>query len=190
MKTLTEALESLLAAMDRLEIPYEVGGSVASSAHGIPRMTMDVDLVVDMAPDKIGQFVNEVRDEFYADATQMREAFTAGRATNLIHLTGGWKFDLFPLRADEYSQAEFARRAFREIQPNSGARIECSVSSMEDTLLRKLEWFRAGGEISERQWSDVVGMWNAGGSRADMEYLRHWAKRLGLDDLLEKLTGS
>lgn len=190
MKTLTEALESLLAALDRLEIPYEVGGSVASSAHGIPRTTLDVDLVVDMAPDKIEQFVNEVRDEFYADAAQMREAFTAGRATNLIHLTGGWKFDLFPLLTDEYSRVEFARRAFREIQPNSGTSLECSLSSMEDTLLRKLQWFRAGGEISERQWSDLVGMWNAGGPLADMEYLRRWAKRIGVGDLLEKLTGN
>jgi hypothetical protein len=189
MKTLTEALEFVLAALDRLEIPYEVGGSVASSAHGIPRTTLDVDLVVDFAPDKIEQFVNEVRDEFYADTGQMREAFKTGRATNLIHLTGGWKFDLFPLRADDYSQVEFARRAFREIQPNSGAGIECSVSSMEDTLLRKLEWFRAGGEISERQWSDVVGMWKAGGAQADLEYLRHWAERLGVMDLLENLIG-
>lgn len=70
-----------------------------------------------------------------------------------------------------------------------GAGIECSVSSMEDTLLLKLEWFRAGSEISERQWSDVVGMWNAGGSQADVEYLRLWAKRIGVEDLLEKLTG-
>lgn len=190
MKTLTEALEFVLAKLDRLEIPYEVGGSVASSAHGIPRTTMDVDLIVDFAPDKIEQFVNEVRDEFYADTAQMREAFKAGRATNLIHLTGGWKFDLFPLRVDEYSQVEFARRALREVQPNSGTGIECSVSSMEDTLLRKLEWFRAGGEISERQWTDVVGMWKAGGSQADTEYLRHWAERLGVRDLLEKLTGA
>jgi hypothetical protein len=60
---------------------------------------------------------------------------------------------------------------------------------MEDTLLRKLECFRIGGEISERQWTDVVGMWNAGGGEADVEYLRRWASRLGLDDLLEKLTG-
>jgi hypothetical protein len=190
MKTLSEALASLLAALDRLEIPYEIGGSVASSAHGIPRTTMDVDLVVDFAAEKIEPFVEAVRDEFYADAAQMRESFAAGRAANLIHLKGVWKFDLFPLRNDEYSHVEFGRRILREIQPDNGDPMECSVSSLEDTLLRKLEWFRVGGEISERQWSDVAGMWSAAGSRADMEYLRRWAKRLGLDDLLEKLTGN
>jgi hypothetical protein len=78
MKTLTEALGSLLAVLDRLAIPYEVGGSVASSAHGIPRTTMDFDLVLDLAPDKMEAFVAEVRDEFYADADQIREAFAAG----------------------------------------------------------------------------------------------------------------
>jgi hypothetical protein len=190
MKTLSEALGAMLAVLDRLEVPYEIGGSVASSSHGIPRTTMDVDLVVDLSPDKIEQFVEEVRGEFYADAAQIREAFTAGRAANLIHLKSVWKFDLFPLRTDEYSQVEFARRTFREIQPDSGSPIECAISSMEDTILRKLEWFRAGGEISERQWSDILGMWSGASSRADMNYLRHWAERLGLDDLLEKLTGS
>jgi hypothetical protein len=190
MKTLAEALGVLLAALDRLEVPYEIGGSVASSLHGIPRTTMGVDLVVDLSPEKIGQFVEEVRGEFYADAGQIREAFEAGRAATLIHLRSVWKFDLFPLRNDEYSRTEFGRRTFREIQPDSGSPMECAVSSMEDTILRKLEWFRAGGEISERQWSDILGMWNATGSRADMTYLRRWAEPLGVDDLLEKLTGS
>lgn len=68
--------------------------------------------------------------------------------------------------------------------------MECSLSSTEDTLLRKLQRFRAAGEISERQWSDVVGMWNAAGARADMNYLRQWAEKLGVLDLLEKLMGS
>ncbi len=189
MKTLSEALAMLLATLDRLEIPYEIGGSVASSSHGIPRTTMDVDLVIDLPPDKIDQFVEDVRGEFYADAGQIREAFEAGRAANLIHLRSVWKFDLFPLRNDEYSRTEFGRRTFREIQPDSGAPMECAVSSMEDTILRKLEWFRAGGEISERQWNDIAGMWNAASSRADMNYLRHWAERLGVKDLLDKLTG-
>jgi len=190
MKTLSEALGALLAALDRIEVPYEIGGSVASSSHGIPRTTMDVDLVVDLPPDKIGQFVDEVGGEFYADAGQIREAFEAGRAANLIHLSSVWKFDLFPLRKDEYSRIEFGRRTFREIQPDNGAPIECAISSMEDTILRKLEWFRAGGEISERHWSDVVGLWNVARSRADLSYLRHWAQRLGILDLLERLTGS
>lgn len=114
MSTLAAAFARLLAVLDRLEVPYEVGGSVASSAHGVPRTTLDVDIVVDLKPERIDSFVAELRQEFYADAAQIREAFALGRAANLIHLGSVWKFDLFPLRNDEYGQTEFGRRAFRE----------------------------------------------------------------------------
>jgi hypothetical protein len=190
MKKLSEALGALLAALDRVEVPYEIGGSVASSSHGIPRTTMDVDLVVDLPPDTIEQFVSELGGEFYADTDRIREAFAAGRPANLIHLKSLWKFDLFPLMNDEYGRTEFGRRTFREIRPDGGAPMECAISSKEDAILRKLEWFRAGGEIAERQWSDLTGMWSAAGSLADMNYLGHWAERLGVRDLLEKLAGS
>jgi len=187
MSTLAEALTHLLAVLDRLEIPYEIGGSVASSAHGIPRTTLDVDIVVDLKPDQINHFAAELSAEFYADATLIREAFARGRAANLIHLGSVWKFELFPLRADEYSRTEFARRRFRDIRPDGDAAIECSVSSAEDTILRKLEWYRAGGESSERQWNDLRGVVKATGASLDLDYLRQWATHLKVNDLLEKL---
>ena len=129
MSTFAEAFSHLLAVLDRMEIPYEVGGSVASSAHGIPRTTLGVDIVVDLGPERIDSFVAELRHEFYADSTQIREAFAVGRAANLIHLGSEWKFDLFPLRNNEYSRAEFGRRGFPEIRPDGGEAIECSVAS-------------------------------------------------------------
>jgi len=187
MSTLAEAFARLLAVLDRLEVPYEVGGSVASSAHGIPRTTLDVDIVVDLKPERIDSFVAELRQEFYADARQIREAFALGRAANLIHLGSVWKFDLFPLRNDEYSRMEFGRRAFRESRPDGGESIECLVASVEDTILRKLQWYRARGEVSERQWNDLRGVWRAAGARLDSGYLRRWAEYLKVDDLLEKL---
>src|SRR5438045_2649573 len=107
MASPAEALNCLLEALDRMEIPYAVAGSVASSFHGIPRTTLDIDLVVDMKPDQIDDFTAQLRGEFYADADLIREAFIRGRAANLIHLASAWKFDLFPLRADEYSRTEF-----------------------------------------------------------------------------------
>lgn len=107
MSTLAEALARLLAVLDRMEVPYEIGGSVAGSAHGVPRTTLDVDIVVDFRPDQIDAFAAELRGEFYIDAETMRGAFAMGRAVNLIHLGSAWKFDLFPLRADDYSRTEF-----------------------------------------------------------------------------------
>ena len=187
MSTLAEALARLLAVLDRMEVPYEVGGSVASSAHGIPRTTLDVDIVIDLKPDRLDAFVADLQQDFYADATQIRQAFAIGRAANVIHLGSVWKFDLFPLRNDAYSRTEFGRRAYREIRPDGGQTIECSVASAEDTILRKLEWYRAGGEASERQWNDLRGVWRAAGPHADAAYLRRWAEFLNVADLLEKL---
>jgi len=187
MSTLAEGLSRLLSVLGRMEIPYEIGGSVASSAHGIPRTTFDVDIVVDLKPDQIDNFAAELQSDFYADAQQIREAFAKDRPANIIHLGSIWKFDLFPLRKDEYSRTEFARRTLREIRPDSGEAVECTIASMEDTLLRKLEWYRAGEESSERQWSDLRGVWRATGARANLEYLRKWSRFLKVADLLERL---
>jgi hypothetical protein len=186
-RTPAEALTRLVEALDRLEIPYAVAGSVASSAHGIPRTTLDVDLVVDLAADKIDEFASDLQGDFYVDADLIRESFARGRAANLIHLVTAWKFDLFPLRKDEYSRTEFGRRSFREIQPDGAEKVECAVASGEDTVLRKLEWYRAGGESSERQWNDLLGVCRTLGARLDVLYLRRWASHLKVDDLLERL---
>jgi hypothetical protein len=187
MSSLAEAFAALLAILDRMEIPYEVGGSVASSAHGIPRTTLDVDLVVDLKPEHFESFAAELRRHFYADADQIREAFARGRAANVIHLGSVWKFDLFPLRNDEYSRTEFARRAIRRIDTGGGESIECSLASVEDTILRKLEWYRAGAEASERQWNDLRGVVRAAADRLDLDYLLRWAGYLKVSDLVEKL---
>ena len=189
MSTFAEAFAHLLAVLDRMEIPYEVGGSVASSAHGIPRTTLDVDIVVNLKPDQIDSFAAELSSEFYADASQIREAFAMGRAANVIHLDSVWKFDLFPLRNDDYSRTEFGRRSFRAIRPDGREAIECSVASVEDTILRKLEWYRAGGEASERQWNDLRGVVQAARGQFELGYLHRWAGYLKVEDLLEKLLG-
>jgi len=181
------AFARLLEVLDKMEIQYEIGGSTASSAHGLPRTTLDVDLVVDLRADQIDAFAEELRSEFYADASMIREAFARGRAANLIHLGTAWKFDLFPLRDDDYSRIEFGRRVFREIRPDGGDAIECAVTSAEDTILRKIERYKAGGGASERQWNDLRGVCQTAGGKLDVEYLRRWAGYLSVADLLESL---
>ena len=187
MSAPASAFARLLALLDRMKIPYLVGGSVASSAHGVPRTTLDVDLVVDLRPEQIEEFAGELRGDFYADAEMIREAFARGRAANLIHLGTAWKFDLFPLQRDEYSRTSFARRSFREVRPDGKEAVECAVASAEDTILRKLEWYRAGGETSERQWGDLRGVCQAARDRLDLAYMRKWAAELKVGDLLESL---
>ena len=136
---------------------------------------------------EVEEFAAALQAEFYADAALIRESFTEGRAANLIHMGTGWKFDLFPLRADEYRQVEFGRRVWREISPDGIDRMECAVASAEDTVLRKLQRYRAGNETSERQWHDLRGVLSACGPSLDLVYLRRWAGETGVPDLLEKL---
>jgi hypothetical protein len=187
MSTQPDAFARLLEVLDRLEIAYEVGGSVASSSHGIPRTTLDIDIVVDLKPEKVDEFSATLGPEFYADASLIREAFARGRAANLIHITTAWKFDLFPLKNDEYSRTEFGRRGYRKVSPDGRHAVECALASPEDTVLRKLEWYRAGGERSERQWNDLLGVCRTVAHRLDLRYLRRWAPFLKIDDLLETL---
>lgn len=187
MPTPAEGFSQLLGVLDKLEIPYSVGGSVASSAHGVPRMTMDVDLVADLRQEQVADLAALLQPEFYADAITIADALTRGRAFNVIHIGSAYKFDLFPLRKDEYSRTEFARRKFTGIRSLGPEPIECAVATPEDTILRKLEWYRAGGETSERQWNDVRGVLKVSGERLDLVYLRHWAKYLKVDDLLERI---
>ena len=187
MPTPAEALMRFFGVLDEIEIPYSVGGSVASSTHGTPRMTMDVDLVADLKPDQIDELVRLLGGEFYADAEMIREALSVRRSFNIIHYSTAYKFDVFPLGTDAYSHEEFSRRAFTLVRALGGEPIECAVATAEDTILRKLQWYRLGGETSERQWNDVRSIVNARKHSLDRDYLQRWAAELKIDYLLGKL---
>jgi hypothetical protein len=187
MKTHSDAFKRILEVLDLLEIPYQVVGSLASSAHGIPRTTMDIDLVADLRLDQVREFAAQLEADFYADPEMMREALARRRSFNLIHYASSFKFDIFPLQSDEYSQTQFGRRQFAETRLLGDDPVECAFATAEDTVLNKLRWYRAGGETSERQWNDLRGIVQVSGDRLDLGYLNTWAPRLGVADLLQRL---
>jgi hypothetical protein len=190
MNTPADAFRRILAALDRLEIPYFVSGSVASSVYGIPRTTMDVDLVANLRVDQIDPLASELQTDFYADPQMMKDAFEHGRAFNVIHVGSSYKIDIFPLGRDAYSQEAFGRRRFAETKAAGGEPVECALSTAEDTILSKLRSYRAGGEISETQWNDLRGILMVSGAGLDRDYLRLWAPRLGVADLLDRLLSA
>jgi len=159
-----------------------MAGSAASSLHGIARPTMNIDLVADLRADQVEEFVAELKVDFYADREMIREALARGRSFNLIHYASSFKFDIFPLQKDEFSQTQFARRQFAETK-SLGGPIECVVATAEDTVLNELRWYRAGGETSERQWNDLRGIVQVSGARLDLAYLKTWAPRFEVADL-------
>jgi hypothetical protein len=187
MKTQADAFKRILEVLDLLEIPYQVVGSLASSMHGIPRTTMDIDLVVNLRAEQIEEFAAGLNADFYADPEMIQEALAHRRSFNLIHYASVFKFDIFPLLEDKYSQTQFGRRQFVETKLFGDDPIECAFATAEDTVLSKLRWYRAGGETSERQWNDLRGILQISGNRLDLTYLNTWAPRLEVADLLERL---
>jgi hypothetical protein len=181
------AFQKLVDTLNRLGIPYMVGGSLASSVHGIFRSTNDIDIVAAVRDEHLVPLVSALAGEFYVDADTMREAVRQVRPFNVIHFGSGYKFDIFPTAGDSFFEIQLARCQMQDVALGEGDTIACSVATAEDTILAKLDWYRAGGEQSERQWNDVRGICSVQGARLDRAYMRKWAGYLNVDDLLERL---
>jgi hypothetical protein len=172
-------------ALEALRVPYLVGGSLASSLHGIPRSTLDADLVVDLGPHSIAPLAARLKPDFYLDEDAMREAVRMRSCFNVIHLATIFKIDLFLLKNDEFSLNEMKRR--KRAGLNEDPEKDLYVASAEDTLLHKLHWFRAGAEVSERQWRDAMGIVRVQGDSLDRGYLTRMAGTMGVKELLDRL---
>ena len=170
--------------LEVLDIPYAVGGSLASSLHGVMRFTLDVDLVADIHLEHIQPLVEQLSKEFYADDEMMRDAIQHQSSFNLIHYETAFKVDIFVRKTRAFDQMQLERRRTSIIATNPEQRIY--VTSPEDTILSKLEWYRMGGEVSDRQWRDILGIIKTRADDLDRDYLRKWAKELNVLDLLER----
>ena len=173
------------AILDDLGVDWLAAGSLASSLHGEPRSTNDVDLVVDLAPGRVAALLAKLGDRWYVDADAAHAAARAGGTCNLIHYATAVKVDLFVSGDDPFDAERLAHRMRTRVGPGEGDVLW--VDTAEHTLLRKLEWYRRGDEASERQWRDVVGIGRAQGSRLDWDRMAPWAARLGVTDLVERL---
>lgn len=175
----------VIEALEALGVPYFIGGSLASTMHGEPRATLDSDLVADLRAQQARPLVQMLRDEFYVDEAAVKEAIRLQRSFNLLHLATMFKVDIFILKGRAFDQAQLAHASPARIASNPDRYAR--VASAEDTILAKLEWYRQGGEVSDRQWRDVVSIVAVQGNRLDWDYLRRQAIALGVIDLLEKL---
>ena len=169
-------------AFERAAVEYAVGGSIAASAYGEPRATRDLDFAVRLSASQATTLVQELGSEFEVDTGALNDAIRSGRPVNIFYLPVFTKIDLFIRGYEPYDEAEFARR--RAIEPVSGEQIQ--ASSPEDNLLWKLRWFRKGGEVSDQQWRDVLGLMRVSGDTLDFDYLRTWARAHAVEDLLER----
>ncbi len=176
-----QVLAATCAVLREAGVPHCVGGSVASSRHGVYRSTLDLDLVVDLDESAANAFCTRLAPDYYVSEPAVIDAVRRGASFNLIHLKTGIKVDCFvvggsPFRRSQCERSQPDERGIRYLSP-------------EDSILTKLCWFREGGETSERQWKDLLGVMRAQRDRLDDADLDSWASRLGVEDLLARLRG-
>ncbi len=172
----------LARIFDELGIAYLLGGSLASSLHGEPRSTQDVDFVAALSAGHVSSFIDRLGADFYVARERVEGAVASCGSFNVIHLATMFKADVFVLRDDRPSRSEMARR--ERYQLGDGRTLW--VASAEDIVLQKLIWYRLGNQVSDRQWRDVLAVLKVRGRSLDFSYLETMAADLELGALLER----
>ena len=173
-------LAAIATALEEIPVRYAIGGSVASTHQGEPRMTNDVDVLVDLGPDHLDAFRSAFGEDWYIPDRGLPEAVRTAGSFNLIHLSWMDKVDFF-VAGDE----PLKRKTLERAVPLRIGEIDVAFSSAEDIVLHKLDWLRQSGGILERQRRDVLGVMKATGSALDISYLRRMAETLSLEEPLE-----
>jgi hypothetical protein len=177
-----EVARLVTQTFERLGIKYAVVGSLASSLYGMPRSTQDVDIVAAIKKSHVYPLAEVLKNDFYIDVDMIQDAVNNHSSFNLIHLDTMLKVDIFPLGSSPIERKELKRAEPYCVSGKSD--IEFFVAQPEDILLQKLKWYRQGGEISDQQWKDVLGILEVQEGKLDVQYLEDTARELGIRDLL------
>lgn len=169
-------LQQVVDLLEAADVEYRLTGSLASSIHGHPRSTQDIDLVIEGSREQVLSLVS-LFDEagFYVSPEAAGEAFAARGRFNAIDRETGWKVDLILRKDREFSQVEFERRTREDV-----LELSLDVATPEDTLLAKLEWARLGE--SRRQIEDAAAILEVQGPSLDRIYVLRWVGELGLEE--------
>jgi len=169
---------------DALGFDWFLGGSLASALYGVPRATLDADLVARIRKPDVPDLIAALGEDWYVSEEAVAAAIESCGSFNLINLDTALKIDVFIPKRRRFEKSQFARTRMASFSETDPSRIP--VCSPEDIVIAKLDWYRLGGEISERQWSDVVGVLRFGGQSLEKDVMSANADELGLEDLLEK----
>jgi hypothetical protein len=179
MKTeLQELLERLVRLLDAAGVPFMIAGSFASAAHGLPRATQDLDMVIDPpSPEALDALVRSLsQDEYYVDAEAARDALRFRSMFNVVDHASGWKIDFIIRKNRAFSREEFGRRTRFVLLD-----VLVYVASPEDTIVAKLEWSKQS-DGSERQRRDIAGILATVDRDLDRAYIERWVRDLDLTD--------
>ena len=174
----SELLRYVVAAIERLGLGYMVTGAVATIFFGEPRFTNDIDIVVDLGPERIAEFCLAFpAPDFYLSEEAVREAVQQYAQFNVIHPSSGLKIDVIIPQDTPFNRSRFARA--KRLRPAED--YEASFASVEDVIIKKMEYFREGG--SEKHLRDISGVLKISGSQVDRNYIADWALKLDLESI-------
>jgi hypothetical protein len=174
--------------LEKLGVPYLIGGSLASTLYGMVRTTQDSDIIAEMRPEHIQSFISALQDEFYVDEEMIASAIRHNGSFNIIHRETIFKVDVFIPRPRPFLQSQLERAQTQTFAFET--EVSAKFASPEDTILAKLEWYRLGGETSDRQWRDILGVLKTRAGELDLDYLQKWAAEMKVNDLLERALKS
>ncbi|MGQ9532838.1 MAG: hypothetical protein ACUVTQ_08565 [Desulfotomaculales bacterium] len=175
-------LEKIVRALEEAAIPYMLTGSLVSSLQGEPRLTHDIDIVVSVPRDAVDKLLGAFPPpRYHLDEHSVRTAIKEKSMFNLIDVNEGDKVDFWILTEEPFDQSRFSRRVVTEFLG-----LKLYVSAPEDTILAKLRWAKLAGG-SEKQVGDALRVYELQFDRLDHDYLVHWARRLGVEDLLAEI---
>jgi hypothetical protein len=177
-------LEKLIKILDCLGIAYVIGGSMASSVYGTARFTQDADISVEPFGLISNSFFDALKNDFYISKDAMNQALQNRTSFNIIDLASAFKIDIFIRKDNDFHKQIFSHH--RKLQFGN-INKEKSFVAPEDVILLKLEWYKQSGCVSDRQWSDVLGVIGVQKDSLDYKYLKTWAEKLNLTELLEKV---
>jgi hypothetical protein len=177
-------LQEVAAAFTQASIPYALGGSLASSIHGVSRYTRDADITVEPFPGQEARLASAFGPDYYVSVPAVQDAVRDRSSFNIINTLTGFKVDVFVRKDEPFEQSAMARRTALPLPNASGQALV--VQSPEDLVLFKLRWYRLGNESSGQQWDDVLGVLKVQAGRLDEGYLDRWAQHLQVADLLSR----
>ncbi|MCX5632626.1 MAG: hypothetical protein NTW93_02975 [Phycisphaerae bacterium] len=180
----SEVIKRLTDILDELKIGYAIGGSIASSIYGTPRFTQDADITVQPFLPVAERLYEMLKDSFYISKEAMYQAIRAQSSFNIIHFETAFKIDIFTANS-EFEKLLLTRSKKNKIEESINKSF--SLVSPEDIILLKLKWYKQSDFSSDRQWTDVLGVLSVQKNSLDFEYLKNWAKKLGLNELLQKV---
>jgi hypothetical protein len=170
-----DLLRRTVEILETLAVPYMIVGSFASSVHGEPRMTQDIDIVIDPTASQLDQLCATFEPEdFYVSQEAARQALARRDQFNVIHPDSGNKIDFMIARSDAWGREQIERRIVVPVLPDRDA----YVARPEDVILATLLYYQEGG--SEKHLRDITGVLKTAGARVDRAYVEHWADRLGV----------